>query len=188
VIGAPRLKWIVRAGFGFLSLALLAAASIETARAEGRALNVGIGAHAFLQDSFGQSAPRGFSIPLDYEYELKPAFNLGIHLGYRFSGEISQLTYGLLLKHYFQEDPGTLVRPYLKYGLLFLVSRLAGREGAGTSHDTHLCAGTDFAPWGGDSTLFFAEVGYHYSTLSYFEESAGRLDVIQVAFGPRWRF
>jgi hypothetical protein len=174
--------------FGSFAIALGLVAPPEIGRAEGRALNVGIGAHAFLQDSFGKPAPRGFSVPLDYEYELKPTFNLGIHLGYRFSGEISQLTYGLLLKHYFHEDPATIVRPYLKYGLLFLVSRLEGREGAGTSHDTHLCAGTDFAPWGADSTLFFAEVGYHFSALSYFEESAGRLDVIQVAIGPRWRF
>lgn len=172
----------------FVSFLASALFSQVPAHAEGRALSIGLGGHAFLQDAFGHSAPTGVNFPISWEYELKPRFSLGIHAGYRLSGELHQLTYGLLLKHYLQEDQDSLFRPYLEYGLLFLVSRLSGREGAGTSHDTQLTVGTDVSPRGGNATHFFVEASYHYSMLSYFEEKAGRLDVIQLAFGPRWRF
>jgi hypothetical protein len=153
-----------------------------------RSVSVGIGPHTLLSEALGEQTLAGFSLPVTYEFELKPTFSLGIHLGYRMASSLHQMSYGLLLKHYLDEDAEARIRPFLEYGLLLLVTRVSGREGSGTSHDTQLSVGSDFTPWGPEGSKLFAELSYHYSRLSYFESDRDMLDSLQVVVGPKWRF
>ena len=172
-----------------LGLCLLGAlAKAPEAFASQRSISFGLGPNALLGQALLEKPAPGFSLPFTYEFELKPTFSLGIHLGYRMASPLHQISYGLLLKHYLDPDTDARFRPFLEYGLLLLVTRVTDREGSGTSHDTQLSVGSDFTLWGPDGQKLFAEFSYHYSRLSYFESRKDMLDSLQLVIGPKWCF
>jgi hypothetical protein len=159
-------------------------AAPAAAAAKTRALKLGLGAPILISQPFTGDTSRAGAVVIGvYEFLLSPRFALGIEGGYRqFFGadRISELVYGLVLKHYLLEpSPSAAALPYLQYGLLQRIARQRGREGAGVMYDAGLMAGTDLhliAP------LFF-ELAFHVSHLtslgadsrnaSYFEVLAG---------------
>lgn len=159
------------------------------AGAESRAWSLGVGTYLPLAEPFHQQQSLGFALPLNYEFAIRPQFSLSIHAGYRFVGELHQVSYGLRLRHYWgSREEGLTIRPYVEYGLLMLLNRLKGREGSGLSHDTELSAGADLKLLQSETTKVFVQLSYHFSRLSYFEGSKENLDCLQLSLGPKWEF
>ena len=159
-------------------------AALPAAAAKTRALKLGLCAQILISEPFtGDTSRAGPGVIGVYEFLLSPRSALGIEGGYRqFFGadRISELVYGLVLKHYLLEpSPSAAVVPYLQYGLLQRIARQRGRKGAAVMYDAGLMAGADLyliAP------LFF-ELAFHVShrtslgddsrNASYFEAVAG---------------
>src|SRR5882724_3435152 len=159
-------------------------AAPPAAAAKTRALKLGLCAQILISEPFtGDTSRSGPGVIGVYEFLLSPRSALAIEGGYRqFFGadRISELVYGLVLKHYLLEpSPSAAVVPYLQYGLLQRIARQRGRKGAAVMYDAGLMAGADLyliAP------LFF-ELAFHFSHLtslgddsrnaSYFEAVAG---------------
>lgn len=123
-----------------------------------------------------------------YEFYLKPSFAIGINLSYRYhpgNSALHQVGYGLLLKHYLggTSSPDSTFMPYVEYGLLLQINKVASRKGTGTAHDTRLSAGTDMRIAG---KIFFIEGSWHYSRLSLFEQGSDRLDNLEFDIGYRY--
>lgn len=147
-------------------------------------LRIGLGTPILLAPPFDdQSNSTGASVSAVYERAITDRFSIGIDLAYRrFGGAIvlSQLGYGLLLKHGFETGWG--FRPFLEYGLLLQVTRRENVEGSGTSHDTKLGLGVE----GSVMTLpLFVDASYHFSRLRYFETASTQLDYFDFRVGAR---
>jgi len=161
--------------------AALAAAEVKT-----RALKLGLSAQIFISQPFtGDTSQAGPGVIGVYEFLLSPRSALGIEGGYRqFFGadRISELVYGLVLKHYLLEpSPSAAVVPYLQYGLLQRIARQRGRQGAAVMYDAGLMAGADLyllAP------LFF-ELAFHVSHLTSLGDDSRNASYFEVVAGTR---
>src|SRR2546426_5364342 len=123
-------------------------AAPAAAAAKTRALKLGLSAQILISQPFtGDTSQAGPGVIGGYEFLLSPPSALGIEGGYRqFFGadRISELVYGLVLKHYLlQPSPSATVVPYLQYGLLQPIARQRGRQGAAVMYDAGLMAGTE---------------------------------------------
>lgn len=149
-----------------------------------RAVQIGLLNRSYLHAPL-QSNSQLFSpgISGTYEFILNPSFLLGVHLGYtRMLGEkinAGQLIYGLMMKHYFNENAS--FRPYASYGLLMSVFYPDDQEGSAHSHNTRLCLGADWNIW---NRMFF-ELAYHYNRVRYFSLPRIGLDAFELRIG--WR-
>ena len=156
------------------------------AAAKTRALKLGLSAQIFLSQPFtGDTSQAGPGVIGVYEFLLSSRSALGIEGGYRqFFGadRISELVYGLVLKHYLLEpSPSAAVVPYLQYGLLQRIARQRGRQGAAVMYDAGLMAGTDLdllAP------LFF-ELAFHVSHLTSLGNDSRSASYFEVVAGTR---
>lgn len=159
-----------------------------------RSYRVGVSWNSALDDGFWGASPQAPGVLGVYEFNITPRFTLGIDLEYRrflqgiSKEKVSQLGYGLLLKHSLPgllsggESPASWT-PYLEYGLLMNVSRRDGEVRSGTSHDTRLTVGVDFLL---RELPAFADLSYHYSKLDYFDQPRVDLDFVQLSFGFRF--
>jgi hypothetical protein len=187
-----------RTSLFFLSLVLAApvvcaqdnpppgAAAPAPPAAKTRALKLGLCAQVFISQPFtGDTSQAGPCVIGVYEFLLSPRSALGIEAGYRqFFGadRISELVYGLVLKHYLLEpSPSAAALPYLQYGLLQRIARQRGREGAAVMYDAGLMAGTDvhlLAP------LFF-ELAFHISHLTALGDESRNASYFEMVAGTR---
>lgn len=159
-----------------------------------RSYRLGFSQNSFLGSGVDGASQSGQGVVGVYEFNLTPRFTIGIDLEYRAFApkqegrQTSQLGYGLLLKHSFPRGasegllPGEFT-PYLEYGLLMNVTRIAEYPHAGTSHDTRLAGGGDFLI---KDHPVFVDLSYHYSKLDYFTQPRVDLSYLQLSFG--WRF
>ncbi|MEY4616698.1 MAG: hypothetical protein RJB66_1658 [Pseudomonadota bacterium] len=160
-----------------------------------RGYRLGISQNNLIADGIEGTVKSGPGLIGVYEFNLTPRFTIGIDLEYRTFADVQegrkvgQLGYGLLLKHSFPRGdanaslPGDLT-PYLEYGLLMNVTRIAEFPRAGTSHDTRLAVGADFEV---NNYPVFADLSYHYSKLDYFSQPRIDLSYLQFCFGWRWQ-
>src|SRR3954468_9226745 len=161
-------------------------AASAVAAAKTRALKLGFCAQILTSQPFtGDTSQAGPGVIAVYEFLLSPRFALGVEGGYRqFFGadRVSELVYGLVLKHYILEpSPSAAMLPYLQYGLLQRIARQRGKEGAAVMYDAGLMAGTDvflLAP------LFF-EVAFHISHLSSLGVDSRNASYFEVLAGTR---
>lgn len=169
-----------------------AALGTENHSARHRAFRTALSPSIALSESLGESGALGYGLFAAYEFLLSPRFAIGLPLSYRISpGEprLSQLSYGFLLKHYLREESGesaSRILPYLEYGLMLQVSRLAGKSGSGTSHETRLAAGLEFPVAALGAERIYWDAGYHLSRLRYFDTPSLNLDRILFSLGIRW--
>jgi len=144
---------------------------------------LGLSIASLIKDDFSSESTTLLGPTSFWEFETSLRSSMGIHAAYRVSNdgsELSQLGYGLILKH----KLGLVAMDikdnwYLSYGLLLQVIRKKGLDGTGTAHDTKLCIGKDF---GGDK-VWFAEISGHYSRLRYFNSDDINLDYFEVVIG-----
>ena len=161
-------------------------AAPAAAEAKTRALKLGLSAQIFISQPFtGDTSQAGPGVIGVYEFLLSPRSALGIEGGYRqFFGadRISELVYGLVLKHYLLEpSPSAVALPYLQYGLLQRIARQRGRKGAAVMYDAGLMAGADLyllAP------LFF-ELAFHLSHLTSLGDDSRNASYFEVVAGTR---
>jgi hypothetical protein len=127
-----------------------------------------------------------------YEFLLSPRFSIGINLAYHWylgQPQVSQLGYGLLLKHYFQqEQPRPGVRPYLEYGLLLSSTRISDRDSYAIAHDTRLTAGLDFVIFKSLPVVFCFDATYHLSWIGFFNNPSYNLMAAEFVLGARYLF
>src|SRR5882762_3954673 len=121
-------------------------AAPAAAAAKTRALKLGLCAQILISQPFtGDTSQAGPCVIGVYEFLLSPQSALGIEGGYRqFFGadRISELVYGLVLKHYLLE-PSPCALPVLGYNLLQRIARQRGQTRAPVMYDTGLMAVTD---------------------------------------------
>jgi hypothetical protein len=154
--------------------------------AKTRALKLGLCAQILISQPFtGDTSQAGPCVIGVYEFLLSPRFALGIEGGYRqyFGADrVSELVYGLVLKHYLLEpSPSAAALPYLQYGLLQRIAHQRGREGAAVMYDAGLMAGTDLyllAP-------LFLEVAFHISHLTSLGADSSNASYFEVVAGTR---
>lgn len=118
-----------------------------------------------------------------YEFLLNSRFSLGLQLALRqYPGQVGmqQVGYGLLFRHRFEQR--TSFTPFLEYGLLMQISRIADRSSSATSHDTRLAGGTEFNGFG---QTWLVALAYHISPLRFFNTENKDLDYSEVSMG--WR-
>lgn len=148
-----------------------------------REIRLGLTYQSLFSDSFGSGIAPGPGASATYEFKITPGFALGINLAYRTYGgtpAISQLGYGLLMRHAFGSGD---FRPYLAYGLLLHINSVGGRTGTATAHDTALAAGADFTAF---SQKLFFEVDYHISHGRHFDSSTLNLSYGEAKLGYRF--
>jgi len=156
------------------------------AAARSRALKLGLCAQIWISQPFAGDTSRAGPCAVGvYEFLLSPRSALGIEGGYRqFFGadRISELVYGLVLKHYlFEPSPAAAALPYLQYGLLQRIARQRGREGAAVMYDAGLMAGTDlYRP----VPLFF-ELAVHVSHLTSLGDGSRNASYFEMVAGTR---
>jgi len=156
------------------------------AAAKTRALKLGLCAQILISQPFtGDTSKAGPCVIGVYEFLLSPRSALGIEAGYRqFFGadRVSELVYGLVLKHYLLEpSPSAAALPYLQYGLLQRIARQRGREGAAVMYDAGLMAGADLhllAP-------LFLELAFHISHLTSLGADSSNASYFEVLAGTR---
>lgn len=157
------------------------------AAAKTRALKLGLSAQIFVSQPFtGDTSQAGPGVIGVYEFLLSPRSAIGIEGGYRqFFGadRISELVYGLVLKHYLLEpSPSAAALPYLQYGLLQRIAQQRGRKGAAVMYDAGLMAGTDLyllAP------LFF-ELAFHVSHVTSLGDDSRNASYFELVAGTRF--
>jgi hypothetical protein len=144
---------------------------------------LGLSVAGIMKQDFAPESAILFGPSSFWEFETSQRSSMGIHAAYRVStdgAKLSQLGYGLILKHKLGEvSPEIQNNWYLSYGLLLQVIRAKDRQGTGTAHDTKLCVGKDF---GGDKT-WFLEASAHYSRLRYFNAEDINLDYFELVVG-----
>src|SRR5437016_4111107 len=161
-------------------------AAPAAAAAKTRALKLGLSAQILISQPFtGDTSQTGPGVIGVYEFLLSPRSALGIEAGYRqFFGadRVSELVYGLVLKHYlFEPSPAAAALPYLQYGLLQRIARQRGREGAAVMYDAGLMAGTDlYRP----VPLFF-ELAVHVSHLTSLGDGSRNASYFEMVAGTR---
>ncbi len=134
--------------------------------------------YAHLLKNELDGGPSGFGLGGEYDFVQSEKFSLGIDMKLRnFSKEktVTQLGYGLIMKHNFRE-----AGYYLSYGLLMQALLKSNVKGMPTAHDTKLALG-----YFGFPTNIFVEISYHYSMLRPWGGDQTNLNYVQLDIGSK---